>query len=821
MTLYVGVIILTELLMITMTIHVIGYSGFTKKQKTWYILTFVSIMFSAAAECIAIQYDARGAAFRIPLTVLTVLQFSLTPFLPVFFAGALGMHREAKFVGVIFSVNVLVEVVSAPFGWIFYFDSVGKYVRGEYYILYELFYVVSLLFLVIGLFFVSRRFQRRDVTTIVMVVVVMVSAIIPLILYKIYTDYLGIAMSACLCYIYYNDLVQEDIQAELCANQEKLSKMREQEKESSLRMEEMRAEKQRQDYESRLLKLEKEAADQANQAKSDFLANISHEIRTPINAVLGMNEMILRETAQIQAGVLSDRQLEAFNNIRVYAGNIESAGNNLLSIINDVLDFSKIEAGKMEIKEAEYKLSSVLNDACNMVFFRAKDKGLEFSVDLDETIPDCLYGDEVRVRQIITNLLNNAVKYTEQGSVRLVVRAEGKPWKAGDVLTLVVSVKDTGMGIREEDIDKLFGKFERVNLEKTSTVEGTGLGLAITQKLLSMMNGDIHVDSIYGQGSEFITHIPQKIVSVGPVGDFQTKFEENVLEAPAYHESFRAPDAHILIVDDTRMNLTVAVGLLKKTEIRIDTAVSGEEAIEAAQAVPYDLILMDQRMPIMDGTEALHRIHEQPDGANRDTPVICLTADAVKGAKDRYIAEGFTDYLTKPIDGKALEEMIKKYLPPEKLIMAGQENLPPDPVRSIPAGDLYKALAAAGIRPDVGLRYCQEDEALYQSLLKEYVQSAKDKMRDLQQYFDIADWKNYGILVHSLKSTSRMIGSEELSEMAASLEEASNQKDADKIRRGHAETMEKYRMLVDAIAVYAGEDEQPPEDDDILEFLPD
>ena len=376
----------------------------------------------------------------------------------------------------------------------------------------------------------------------------------------------------------------------------------------------MRAEEQRQAYEAKALKLEKEAADRANKAKSDFLADMSHEIRTPINAVLGMNEMILRECpfeTQISESI-PEATGNKFQNIRTYASNIESAGKNLLSIINDILDFSKIESGKMNLTYGAYQFSSVLNDVSNMIFFKAREKELEFLVDVDETLPDGLYGDEVRIRQIITNLLNNAVKYTKKGCVHLTVRGEAAADEGEDKrINLKISVKDTGIGIRQEDIGKLFTKFQRVDLNTHSTVEGTGLGLAITRSLLEMMGGSIRVDSEYGVGSEFCVTLPQKIVSKEPIGDFQARFKENVLKSGAYEETFRAPEAHILIVDDTKMNLTVAIGLLRNTEIQIETAGSGEEAIGLSQTHTYDVILMDQRMPKMDGSECMKRIRAQ------------------------------------------------------------------------------------------------------------------------------------------------------------------------------------------------------------------
>ena len=578
---------------------------------------------------------------------------------------------------------------------------------------------------------------------------------------------------------------------------------------------------------------EKVRAESANQAKSDFLANMSHEIRTPINAVLGMNEMIIREKQRALELPKADSQgaRDALQNIGAYAIDVKSAGNNLLAIVNDVLDFSKIEAGQIDIQEAPYQLSSVLNDLNNMILFKAQDKELGFSIDVDPTIPDGLLGDEVRIRQIITNLLNNAVKYTERGFIKLTLAGE----RADKQITLVASVQDTGIGIKDEDREKLFTKFERLEMEHNSTVEGTGLGLVITQKLLEMMNGTIDVKSEYGKGSTFTVRIPQEIVNDVPVGDFQARFEANMLAAGPYRESFRAPGVKILIVDDTKINLTVAVNLLKNTKMRIDTTTSGLEAVEMAEKTKYDLILMDQRMPEMDGTVALHSIRASDNGASKDVPVICLTADAVLGARERYIAEGFSDYISKPIDAVALEKTLLRHLPQDKVrkvLEAVEEEDPseekaPEPGETDPAAVLHDA----GIETKTGLSYCQNDEAFYRAILAESAHEKEEKAARLSKNFEEENWHDYAIDAHSLKSTSKTIGAMTLAEKAAKLEKAANNEDAATIRAGHDKMMEEYEFVTKAILSVMPKDEKKeggsdvlefsPVEDDVMEFLPD
>ncbi|MBQ1297655.1 MAG: response regulator [Clostridiales bacterium] len=563
---------------------------------------------------------------------------------------------------------------------------------------------------------------------------------------------------------------------------------------------------------------EKVRAESASNAKSDFLANMSHEIRTPINAVLGMNEMIIREDNRALDVAESDPMLvqEALENINVYAGDVKKAGHNLLAIVNDILDFSKIEAGRMELAEAPYQLSSLINDINNMIMFKAQDKGLVFNVEADPSLPDELSGDEVRVRQILTNLLNNAVKYTEKGSVILKLRGKKQD---ENTLILTIVVWDTGIGIKPEDKEQLFNKFERLEMDRNSTVEGTGLGLAITHNLIELMGGNIEVESEYGKGSIFTVNIPQKIVSGSTLGDLQTRLKDNAPGNRPYKESFRAPDATILIVDDTRINLTVAVNLLKNTKMKIDTATSGEEAVNMASKTRYDVIFMDQRMPGMNGTEAFHKIRETENGASKDVPVICLTADAVIGAKERYLSEGFSDYLTKPIDNFALEKLLMKYLPDGKVELINEEVSETSEEEN-PEEEAFTVLRSVGIEPRAGLKYCQDDVFFYKALLAEYAYGELEKAHNLQKSYEAENWHDYSIYVHSLKSSSKMIGASALSVRAAKLEAAANISDTGTIHTEHDNMMEEYEVLTAVIRSLIPKSASDPENDDIKEFSP-
>ena len=396
-----------------------------------------------------------------------------------------------------------------------------------------------------------------------------------------------------------------------------------------------------------------ERAVAANEAKSSFLSNMSHEIRTPINAILGMNEMILRESTE--ASTLT------------YSQNIKTAGNTLLGIVNDILDFSKIEEGKMNIVPVDYDLSVTLKDLVNMIKVKLDAKKLKLLLDFDSNTPKLLHGDEIRIKQIITNILTNSAKYTERGSVTFRVSYEKIPSEPDSVM-LKVSVRDTGIGIKPSDMDKLFSKFDRIEENRNRNIEGTGLGMSITKELLDMMGSQLNVSSIYGAGSEFSFSIKQTVVSWEQLGDFEEIQKKTNEEVKEYKQKFEAPDANILVVDDNQMNLLVFTRLLKQTKVKIDKAGSGDEAISMIFKKKYDVIFLDHMMPEKDGVQVLRELKEGPVNPNTETPYICLTANAIAGARDEYIKIGFDDYLAKPVNPEELEKMLFEHLPKEKII---------------------------------------------------------------------------------------------------------------------------------------------------------
>lgn len=384
--------------------------------------------------------------------------------------------------------------------------------------------------------------------------------------------------------------------------------------------------------------------ERANQAKSNFLANMSHEIRTPMNAIIGMDEMILRE---------SDNSY-----VIKYASDIKAAGKTLLSIINDILDLSKIESGKMEILPVDFEPRAIISEIYSFTHDKAIDKGLEYYLDVSPMIPKCINGDEIRISQIMLNLINNAIKYTPKGYVKLSVSFDNPSSE------LRISVEDSGMGIKEEDRAKLFESFTRLQETANRKIEGTGLGLNIAKQLLTLMGGNIGVESEYGKGSTFYVSIPCPIIDDTPIGEYKEYI--NSESGEKFVPKLYAPSYRMLVVDDNNVNLKVFTSLLKKSEIQITTALSGNDCIRILKDNSFDLIFLDQMMPGMSGTETLEIIKEK--SLAEGTPIICLTADAIKGAKDNYIRMGFDDYFSKPIIYKDLEALLFEYIPKEMLV---------------------------------------------------------------------------------------------------------------------------------------------------------
>ena len=527
-------------------------------------------------------------------------------------------------------------------------------------------------------------------------------------------------------------------------------------------------------------------AESANMAKSFFLANMSHEIRTPINGILGMNTMLLKECKD--ATLLE------------YAQNIQNAGHTLLSLVNDVLDITKIESGKMELLIGDYDLFAVLNDCYSVADPRAQSKGLEFNINVNPKTPSLLSGDEVRLRQIINNLLSNAIKYTPSGTVDLLVDFKTLPEENSNKrIELVVIVADTGIGIRSDDRGKLFQSFERIDLDRNRNIEGTGLGLNLTKKLVEMMDGRVLVKSVYGSGSVFEVHVPQPVIGDAVIGNFMERHKE-FISFNSGVKKFKAKNARLLVVDDVSMNLKVVCGLLKETEIKVDTATNGEDALALVEENHYDLILLDHMMPVMDGIETLQCMKDIKSFDIKKTPVVMLTANAVVGAKDAYIQAGFTDYITKPIREEVLLTTVKKLLPPELIdkVDVAEKNSPMSTSHSV--DDLSGVLDTA-----TGLGYCMNDKGFYREMLVEYVKN--DRLADLESSFAKGDFENYRINMHSLKSTSLTIGAVALSETAKTIEIACKEGNVDFVRSQHEKCMADYKTVLEKLSNYlaAGE----------------
>ena len=529
-------------------------------------------------------------------------------------------------------------------------------------------------------------------------------------------------------------------------------------------------EERKQLEESQQLKLEAEIA---NKAKSDFLAQMSHEIRTPINAVLGMNEMILRESRE--------------DSVKKYAMDIKDSASSLLSIINEILDLAKIESGRMELIPANYALSSVLNDMYNMMNIRAKEKNLTLIFDIQKNIPSEYFGDDIRLRQILMNLLTNAIKYTQTGSVTFSIRGGSK----GTVAYLRFSVADTGVGIREEDIEKLFEKYRRFDESKHRDIEGTGLGMNITMHLLRLMGSELKVDSVYGKGSCFYFDLHQRITNNEPLGDFSDRVARQKHDYE-WQTSFEAPQAHVLVVDDNNVNRKVFMNLLKQTKMQIDEADGGRKALGMIAATHFDLIFLDHMMPEMDGIETLHEMEKMDLSAsgNENTPVIMLTANAVVGAEEKYMQEGFSGFLTKPIIPEKLDAIICKYMPQNLLVYGSGKQISSDE----PDGQQTSFLPPLDeFDWEAALRILQ-DASMLTETLQDFMEFLPQTRDELNLYMDSIDAKesldSYRICVHSLKSSAATVGAILLSKLARLLEEAAANGNMERLHRLHPVLME-------------------------------
>ncbi len=477
----------------------------------------------------------------------------------------------------------------------------------------------------------------------------------------------------------------------------------------------------------------------AKESQAKFLANMSHEIRTPINAVIGMNEMILRESEN-----------EA---VREYARNIESASNTLLGLVNEILDFTKIESGQLELVEETYRFAPMIQEQILMLNARVSGKPISTHVEIDPLLPSAFWGDELRVKQIVTNLLSNAAKYTNEGRIKLRVSFE---WKDNDNVELCFSVIDTGVGIRNEDLSRLFESFKRFELSRNRNIEGSGLGLNIVKQLVELMKGRIVVDSEYGKGSDFTVYIPQKVMDKKPIGSLEEALKESKNTEVAPVEIFIAPDARVLVVDDNAMNLTLVKNLLKRTKVKVDLAASGRECLDITRQNKYDMILMDHMMPEMDGVETLHLLREDEVNLNRQTTVVALTANAIVGSREMYLEYGFDDYLSKPIQAGRLDELMMNHLSKDKThIITGENQL----MTEQPDDLLY-------IDKEIGLSYCMDMEDFYAEVLEAFCKQCEEYIPQLEEHYKSEDWMQYAIVTHGLKSNSLNIGAVNFSKLS-------------------------------------------------------
>lgn len=641
-------------------------------------------------------------------------------------------------------------------GWIFTFDETG-YVHGP---IYMVVHIIPLLTITVTSYMLFSRFPQFRVSqriSIIIYFLVLISGpvvqlINPSVLFILFTVSIGVMM---LMFA----METPDFHA-LIKTMEELRVTRDEAEEAMA------------------------AAQSASQAKTDFLSSMSHEVRTPINAILGYNEMVLRDT--------DDPEI-----IRC-SGNIQKAGKTLLSMISDMMDYTEMETGSFHIEENNYSTASMLSDITTCGRYYSEKKALELRIDFDTAIPRTLTGDSVRITRIFNNLVSNAVKYTDSGYVGITIRWESGGSNEG---YLCAQVRDTGIGMKEEDISRISSSFLRLEKKRNQGIQGIGLGLTIVTRLLTMMGSSLEVDSDYGSGTNMRFRLKQGVVDPAPIGDVSSLAgsTEKVRGGPGYS----APEARILAVDDNVMNLDLYKTSLKAAGINIDTATNGVEALELISRSHYDLIMLDHMMPIMDGMETLKTIKKQ--NLCPGVPILIVTANAVSGEKDSYLNAGFDDYLSKPVSSRQLWETVRRYLP-ERLVHT--EDAPAD----TPSKGHCSVMKQLGEFLDTAqaLKYCCDSEDLYLEILHTYLD--EDKTQILLQYMNENDLENYRIQVHALKSGSRTIGATALSDDALQLENAAKQLDSEYIKANTERVLNKYgeltsrlRSVLDGSASYEGE----------------
>ena len=529
------------------------------------------------------------------------------------------------------------------------------------------------------------------------------------------------------------------------------------------------------------IKRVRQQAEKANIAKSEFLANMSHEIRTPMNAIIGLNDIIMEECPDPQ--------------IYAHAKDVQSAAKNLLAIINDILDLSKVEAGKMELVYTDYHLKTVVDEVVGMMDMAASKRGLILKYECDGALPCRYNGDEGRIKQILINILNNAIKFTKEGYVRVYVTGQGGAKEDEECLTF--RVEDTGCGIRPEDLEKIFEDFRQVDAKRNRSVEGTGLGLAIVKHLVELMGGSIQVESVYGEGTAVTITIPQRIVDRRSI--------EEVPETPQAEleraELFTAPDMRVLVVDDNVINRKVARGFLKSYAFDLTEAESGPEAIELVRKNRYDIIFMDHMMPMMDGIEAAEIIRRDC-GENGAAPVmIALTANAMEGMREKFLDCGFQDFIAKPLDRKELGQLLSRWIPEERRQAGGEEGAESDPPADL------SAFRIPGIDIEAAGRYYAGDERGFADLLELYCMDGQRKGPLLRELAG-ADIAGYCVEVHALKSASANIGAVEVSRMAREQEEAANRGDTALIQERFPALLEAYEALLEEISRFLAQHRQ-------------